>query len=146
MIDLTGKTIICDIDGTLALRKPENEGGRHPYDMTRVDEDLPNETVMATVLLYHQAGARVVFTSGRDSSCRYETARWIEEHTGIFDFDLMMRETGDWRPDEEVKAEMLGKIQAAGYNILLVLDDRDKVVNMWRSNGLTVFQVAPGPH
>ena len=28
--------------------------------------------------------------------------------------------------------------------ILCVFDDRTKVVNMWRENGLSCFQVAPG--
>jgi hypothetical protein len=29
-------------------------------------------------------------------------------------------------------------------NIMCVFDDRDKVVNMWRRNGLTCLQVADG--
>ena len=28
--------------------------------------------------------------------------------------------------------------------IICTFDDRDKVVNMWRENGLTCMQVAPG--
>ena len=30
------------------------------------------------------------------------------------------------------------------YNVHFVLDDRQQVVDMWRSLGLTVFQVAEG--
>ena len=29
-------------------------------------------------------------------------------------------------------------------DVYLVVDDRQKVVDMWRNLGLTVFQVAPG--
>jgi hypothetical protein len=29
-------------------------------------------------------------------------------------------------------------------DILCIFDDRDKVVKMWRSNGIACFQVAPG--
>jgi hypothetical protein len=28
--------------------------------------------------------------------------------------------------------------------VLCVFDDRDKVVKMWRENGINCFQVAPG--
>ena len=44
--------------------------------------------------------------------------------------------------DETLKENWLFDI--GKKNIMCVFDDRDKVVNMWRKNGLTCLQVANG--
>lgn len=54
-----------------------------------------------------------------------------------------MRADGDCRGDDVVKAEMLAEIQKT-HDVFLVLDDRDRVVNFWRSTGLVCWQVSPG--
>ena len=46
-------------------------------------------------------------------------------------------------PDEILKKDMLDK-HADIDDVFLVVDDRNKVVDMWRSLGLDVFQVADG--
>ena len=53
--------------------------------------------------------------------------------------------TGDMRfmPDEILKKKMLDKFVDID-DVLFVVDDRNKVVDMWRDLGLTVFQPAPG--
>ena len=45
--------------------------------------------------------------------------------------------------DEILKKDMLDK-HVDINDVFLVVDDRNKVVDMWRSLGLTVFQVADG--
>jgi len=55
-----------------------------------------------------------------------------------------MRKDNDFRPDEEIKKEIYNNFIKDDYNIFFVLDDRTKVVNMWRSLGLTCLQVADG--
>ena len=55
-----------------------------------------------------------------------------------------MRDTGDGRPDNVVKLEIFDREVRERYNVVGVFDDRNKVVSMWRSLGLTVFQVADG--
>jgi hypothetical protein len=55
-----------------------------------------------------------------------------------------MRARGDGRPDEIVKKELYRKRVAPRWKVTAVLDDRDKVVRMWRRIGLTVLQVAEG--
>jgi hypothetical protein len=131
--------IICDVDGTIAIR-----GERSPYDMTRVGEDTVNHIVAMVVKMFHMCDMKVIFTSGRDETARHDTMEFLERALMAPDFQLLMRETGDQRPDEIVKQEMLERIRAF-YNIILVLDDRQRVVDMWRANGLTCFQVNPGP-
>jgi hypothetical protein len=46
-------------------------------------------------------------------------------------------------PDEILKREMLDTFINMD-EVFLVVDDRDKVVKMWRDLGLNVFQVADG--
>lgn len=144
--------IIFDIDGTLALH-----GARDPYDMTRVGEDVPNVPVQMIFLLLSAAALALaeteapalefVFTSGRDESARQQTEMWLQHHviSEHQQFRLLMRAEGDNRPDHEVKLEMLYKLRIIWrYNIIAVFDDRDRVVKMWRDNGVACFQVAPG--
>ena len=53
--------------------------------------------------------------------------------------------TGDMRfmPDEILKKKMLDKFVDID-DVLFVVDDRNKVVDMWRDLGLVVLQPAPG--
>ena len=55
-----------------------------------------------------------------------------------------MRREGDNRKDSIVKHELFWKVVAPHWNVIGVLDDRQQVVDMWRSMGLTCAQVAPG--
>lgn len=55
-----------------------------------------------------------------------------------------MRPEGDIRKDSIVKRELFEKYVRPYYNIEFVLDDRNQVVEMWRSLGLKCLQVAEG--
>jgi hypothetical protein len=46
-------------------------------------------------------------------------------------------------PDDALKQHWLDNSIGAD-NVFAVFDDRQQVVDMWRDNGLTVFQVAEG--
>lgn len=132
--------IICDIDGTLALM-----GTRNPYDESKVHEDRVNEPV-ATILRELAEIYDILFCSGRTEVCRTETEKWIVENVEIDpeDFKLFMRPIGDMRKDRVVKLELFDNHIRHNYNVVVVLDDRQQVVDMWRELGLTCLQVAPG--
>ena len=133
--------IIVDIDGTVALM-----GSRSPYDTTTVDQDLPHTDVIDVVIALSQAVDHIIFLSGRDEECRDLTERWLHRHlNGISaGYDLRMRPTGDRRRDSIVKAELFDQHVRDEYSVLVVLDDRRQVVEMWRSLGMTCLQVAEG--
>ena len=46
--------------------------------------------------------------------------------------------------DDDLKQNWLDSLFSNKDDIFAVFDDRQKVVDMWRSNGLNVFQVADG--
>lgn len=133
------RAVIVDIDGTMALIGP-----RSPYDETRVHEDQPNHPVISVVRAMYLAGYHIIFCSGRKDICRQTTEKWL---TGNFCYPyvaLHMRRTDDNRKDSIVKMEIFDNHIRNRYNVVAVFDDRRQVVDMWRSMGLTVFQVAPG--
>lgn len=136
--------IVVDIDGTVAEREP---GGRSAYDMTRVSEDLPRQEII-NILTNHAYGLRkppaIIFLSGRDDSCYEETLAWLERYVTVPIAGLYMRSHGDNRDDVIVKRELFDRNVRGKYNVQFVLDDRNKVVKMWREMGLTCLQVQEG--
>jgi len=139
------EVVICDVDGTVALMGKGEEGRRQFYHWDRVGEDDPNTPVIDLVRILRTAGLRIVFVSGRDEVCRDETMAWLLDHGAALAGDeLYMRPHKDNRPDNEVKAEIYGREIAGSFSVKYVVDDRDQVVKMWRSLGLTVLQVADG--
>lgn len=134
--------VMVDVDGTVALMN-----GRSPYDETRVGDDQPNLPVIAAVNAMRDTGHRVLFCSGRTEACRLDTVTWLDEHlprVGVQSSALFMRAPGDTRKDAIVKAEIFDRHIRDHYRVVAVFDDRNSVVAMWRSLGLTVFQVADG--
>ena len=70
--------------------------------------------------------------------------RMVEDTLDVF---LIMRpDERRHDPDHQIKQEMLDDILKTvdKSNILYAVDDRQRVVDMWRSNGLTCLQVAEG--
>lgn len=135
---------IVDIDGTVAYRNPNLDGGeRSPFDYNLVHTDLPNLDVIQVIKSLWESGSKLVFVTGRDDICFNQTYRWLVEHCPPF-VKLYMRKNGDMRPDEVVKREIYDKHIKFDYNVVGVFDDRNKVVKMWRELGLTCFQVAEG--
>lgn len=132
------QAVMVDIDGTLALM-----GDRSPYDLTRVGEDTPNWPVIEAVQAAAADGLHVIYCSGREDTCRDTTQQWLNDHVAI-PGPLLMRKAGDRRKDAVVKAELFNEHVRADHDVRYVLDDRQQVVDMWRSLGLTVFQVARG--
>lgn len=130
--------VIYDIDGTVAKMTH-----RSPFDWSRVHEDSVNEPVADLVRAYWLTGCPVFAVSGRDGSCRGLTENWLRANDIPFD-GLFMRPAGDMRKDSLVKMEIFENQFKGKYNIRFVLDDRNQVVQMWRSLGLTCFQVADG--
>ena len=146
------KVIIVDLDGTLAL----NQHRFHyiyPKDGSKPDwngfflacvDDEPNWPVIKAVRSFKESGYKVHIFSARGKIALTETIEWLDKHDVPHD-QLTMKDIGCYTPDEELKREWLETLYPNYLeDILFILDDRDKVVNMWRSLGLVCFQVADG--
>jgi hypothetical protein len=67
---------------------------------------------------------------------------WLLKHDVWFDTLTMRPQNHLFMPDNDLKQMWLDGIGVD--NVAMVFDDRNQVVNMWRDNGLTCFQVADG--
>lgn len=129
--------ILVDLDGTLAII-PE---GASPYRRPFI-EDGVNRAVAATMRAFSLTH-RIIIMSGRSTEFLSETMQWLELND-ISWHALHMRLEGDERDDRIIKRELFDKYVRGNFNVQFVMDDRPKVVRMWRHDlGLTVFQVAP---
>jgi hypothetical protein len=148
------KIVIFDLDGTLALIDKRREKSMKPngkinwnifHDPSSIAWDVPNEPVVKTARVLAESGMTIVIFSGRSDKTEHTTRAWLTRNRIPY-HSLVMRphKTRGFVPDEILKKEMLDNAPFDIDNILMVVDDRQKVVDMWRSLGLTVFQVAPG--
>jgi hypothetical protein len=87
--------------------------------------------------------AEIWIASGRSGEVLEETIEWLKKHIGQVDH-LLMRKEGDYTPDDELKKSWLDKGIIPKERVFCVFEDRDRVVQMWRNEGLTCYQVAPG--
>jgi hypothetical protein len=139
---------ICDIDGTIANTEHRIHyitNGHKDWDKWHANahKDEPIEEVVSILDMASAAGIKIVLCTARDEKCRPETIEWLNANDIPYDA-LYMRKLGDRRNDDIVKFELLEQIYEAGYKPILVLEDRDRVVKMWRAAGLRCLQVAPG--
>lgn len=143
--------VIFDLDGTLALidhrrhfvegkgSAATNEDWRNFFAACIDDE--PNWPVILINRLLFDNGYRVIIFSGRSKEVERETLEWLKRFDVRY-HEIFIREKRDFTPDEKLKKKWLARLQRD--RILVVFDDRQKVVDMWRRKGITCFQVAPG--
>ena len=163
-------TVIFDLDGTLAnidvrREKSLKPNGKLDWEIFAAPDsimnwDEPNWPVIKMAQLFNHDGFNIVIFSGRNDRSFVATKHWLELNQVPHDL-LVMRpdkfKDNSWpiadgnpatdemrfMPDEILKKKMLDAFVDID-DVFLVVDDRDKVVKMWRDLGLNTFQVAPG--
>ena len=152
------KTVIFDLDGTLAYitsrRKLSiKDNGKMDWDIffdrDNIKLDVPNTPVITMAQMLHSQGFRIVIFSGRSKSTYRTTRQWLIQNDVPFDMLQMRpndRDSGGqfhFMKDSDLKQLWLDTLVDKD-DVFAVFDDRNQVVDMWRDNGLTVFQVADG--
>ena len=127
--------IICDIDGTLA------HATRDYHDYSLVHTDALDTKVRDLLDREWACGYDIIILTGRPVTCRKDTYRWLVDNHVPVDALLMSPPRSE---DYIAKYDLFNKYVRAEYNVEYVLDDRDRVVEMWRKLGLKTFQVAEG--
>jgi phosphoglycolate phosphatase-like HAD superfamily hydrolase len=140
------RTVIFDLDGTLAdltHRLHHIKGEKKNWDAFHAEcvNDSLKRDVASVYRAMKDAEYYMVICSGRSDVVREETEAWLDKH-GLTPNMLLMRRKGDYTPDDDLKRQWLqsGKLGCAEH-IVCVFDDRQRVVDMWRSEGLTCLQV-----
>ena len=140
--------IIFDMDGTLAdirHRRPlvDTRPRNWPAFQKLAHLDPCFEPLAVLARSLPLAGHRIILCTGRGEQERPVTETWLAKYRIPHD-QLYMRAKKDYRADDVIKAELLACMRADGYHPELAFDDRDRVVAMWRANGVLCVQVAEG--
>lgn len=141
------KIVLCDLDGTLSdteHRLHHIRGIHRDFDafFAASGEDEPIGPVITLVNALAAAGKEIHIITGRREDTREITEAWLERHGVSYD-RLTMRGLADRTPDHVLKRRWF----EADYDpadILLALEDRARVVVMYRELGITCLQVAEG--
>ena len=132
--------VVVDMDSTLCFNTNKRpwfgEGAAEG-----MKNDVENYGVCETVWALAQEYPIVVAT-GRDTSQAEVTKEWLEKHR-ISPTGYYFRTEGDYRKGVEVKREQIEKIMEK-YNILVIFEDCEPIVQMYRDRGLTVLQPNKG--
>lgn len=169
-MDQEKDTVICDLDGTIALdhgrayhlHPPHKEGCETPGLTSQVTcgscgrpkrdwdayfsacgGDEPNWVVIDMLRLLWEEGYNIRILTGRNSAFQALTEEWLRKYAVPY-HTLRMRPENDRTDDHILKPQWA---EEAGYfpsNTLVIFEDRQRVVDAWRAKGYSVFQVAPG--
>lgn len=144
---------IFDLDGTLALIEHRQhfiagKPRRWREFFAACGDDAPNIPVL-TVFNHLREVADVKIFSGRSAEVRKQTVAWLAQHTELapdeIESRLIMRRSRDFTPDDDLKRQWLNEMpEGDRRRLVAVFDDRDRIVAMWRAEGVACFQVAPG--
>ena len=157
-ISSTAPIYLFDIDGTLAncseRQKVFDDASLSKKEqwarfMSRCDQDTPIHPTINTLKLLVSAGAEILFFTGRFEKHRATTIAWLAEHLDMPAEKIATRLT--MRPDNDSTEDCVLKetwwknmLDIDRQRIVAVFDDRQQVVDMWRRNGVTCYQVAEG--
>ena len=166
--------LVFDLDGTLAdgsHREHFITGEEKDWDafFEACDGDKPHAHVIEVLQSLDRQGHYIEIWSGRSTgrstpqtpggTVLHKTLAWLDAHGIGVAWDpartrrapvsnLRMRPHGDHSPDDELKRGWLQnarRFKHEGVKVPeLVFDDRQRVVDMWREEGIPCFQVAPG--
>ncbi|MBW3620408.1 MAG: polynucleotide kinase [Actinobacteria bacterium] len=136
------RAVVIDMDGTLAsvtwrlehLQRPGRKDWKAFF--AGMGRDAPVPWVVELTNADHGGAARIIVT-GRPADHREVCERWLATHGVSYD-ELHLRPSGDFRPDDVVKREIHDHELAPRFDISLVVDDRPRVVEMWRGLGYHV--------
>ena len=139
------KIVLVDMDGTLSdcsrrERHLQSEQPDWPAFFRGMGEDPPNESIVELTQKL-AADHDILIVTGRPQEFLRETHDWLMRN-GIAPAEIWMRRAGDHRPDFVVKREVLAHIPRE--RIVFVLDDRERVCDMWDSEGLVCHRVKQG--
>ena len=157
--------VVFDLDGTLAndedrvhhIRKSPKDWDS--YFKECYDDSAHHETfeILKTLVSYHH---QVEIWSGRTAGEKYEirglTLAWLSKNGVSVRGEiqtmlghkviekLLMRSYKDLSDDDELKRRWLNTAREADQTPDLVFEDRRRVVEMYRGEGIACFQVADG--
>jgi len=136
------EAVLFDVDGTLcnvsSIRHYVRQG-RKPYkDFNAFHRESvncpPNEEVAAAAREAYEAGLTVLVVTARKVQWARHTAMWLAIND-IPSHRMYTRAQNDDRPDYEVKAGILARIQTE-FTVVHAWDDNPVIIALWQSRGI----------
>lgn len=142
------QTIVFDMDGTLcdisSIRYlvAEGEKNKNFDEFHKRSVDCPPiPWVAASARDAKYMGFKVIQVTARQEKYRAHTSWWIADNFIPSDA-LFMRADGDYRPDYEVKKEILDRLLLR-FDVVKAFDDNPNIVKLWSEYGIPCI-VVPG--
>lgn len=149
LIKIDKPVVVCDIDGTIAdckHRLHHLKGEKKDWDgfFGDMHKDTLRTEVHEMLVEHEKDGKQIIFVSARPSNYRAVTEAWLLENVDIKSpLMVLMRRSDDSRDDTIVKNEIYNKYLSK-MDIRAVIDDRPKVLRMWKELGLETVDVGEG--
>ena len=141
--------IIVDLDGTLCKSQHVDAftdvGGKVDWSAWMETNAFAtvNEWCRQIVLGAQAMGTKIIFLTARTGSEQGVriTDGWLKNN-GFMNYELIMRTENDYRPDNIIKMEIYNTRIMPYYNTLFAIDDKRRVVDMWRTAGVPALHCA----
>ena len=142
------KGVIIDLDGTLAdvdhrlhhiKKNPKDRETFHSL----MGEDEVNLWCLELLEAMKGKGHRIILVTGRAETYREDTVNWLERKKIPYD-ELYMNPDKGVVKDYDFKKTVYENFIRDRIDVLFVVEDRSRVVDMWRELGLTCLQCELG--
>lgn len=131
------------IEPTLAAKVNDLVRPNWPAFFAACDRDEPIHEIIEIMLALHSVGVEIWIVSGRSDAVIIQTRDWLRRHAFVPD-KLLLRPSDNHESDEKLKENWIKDGTIKVDQVMCVFEDRKRVVDMWRRNGLRVLQVAEG--
>ena len=136
---------VFDLDNTISdpsHRLHHVKNGNHNWDafFTECVDDKPKWDTIYLMRQLYRLHNQIEIWSGRSDVVLDKTIAWLEKHQVPY-HGLQMRSRDDHQKDVDLKRSWLHDLGDKSNYPDIVFDDRQSVVDMWRSEGVTCFQV-----
>lgn len=138
------KLYVFDLDGTLAnldhrLNLIKCEKPDWPSFYRSCVSDTPKQWTIDLLNILRSHGD-ILILSGRSDEVEGYTRDWLIQHHILYDY-LVMRPAGNYEADDKLKKKMMDDfLRDKDFKVQFIVDDRQRVVDMWRDNGYNVLQ------
>lgn len=135
------KAVIVDMDGTIC----ENVTGRPWYGKGAAEgmlTDAPYTNIIDMIRTYcYEYDAQLLILTGRNDTkdVRAATLAWLETNW-FYPDKLFMRKPGDYSKTAVYKEKMYTEQIEPYYDVVMVFEDNNACVQMFRDKGLIVLQ------
>jgi phosphoglycolate phosphatase-like HAD superfamily hydrolase len=139
--------IVVDLDGTLCNCEHRVHLAREKkWDEfhSLLSRDKINVGAAAAIIALAAAKLNPIIVTGRPEKFKEQTVEWLQRyHVAWFFSQIIMRPDNDFSPDAELKLRL---VEPFKDQILLALEDRDRVVSAFRKAGIQTWQVQEGSY